>query len=151
MSEPNFIAVINDGPDIKSSNYWENELAANGIIFCSVNGGAIRVCLPPDLYRWVPDIQTATEVVLSRGPWPAMGQAEAVEILYDDGSDSPYVMFLGRSSFAEGLPAKPPPGRKWNLSVWVKEDGLIRKVLDSACYWRTVPSIPCLKAWRERV
>ena len=144
------LMIVNDKADIASTNYWEGELAANGIITISCNGGAIRVLLPPALYHAVPDMKTAAECVISRGPWPEMRQSDAVEILFDDGSDAPYAMFLGRTSFADAPPAEPTEGREWMLSVWMKsEAGRIYRALERTCHWRRVSSIPCLKPWGE--
>jgi hypothetical protein len=62
-------------------------------------------------------MQAAQECVLSRGPWPAQGILEAVEIMWDDGSDSPYAaVHLTPESFGV-LPAEPPPGPRMATSA----------------------------------
>ena len=52
-------------------------------------------------------MRESRECVLSRGPWPAAGLADAVEILFDDDSEEPYALHLPPESF-DLLPARPP-------------------------------------------
>ena len=126
------IQVSNHGPLIVATNYWESELAAAGKLFVSVNAGAIRILLPPTLYGALSDMRTARHCVLTRGP-----ADEMVEILFDDLSDRPYVIELSSNSF-DMLPAKPPPGREWSVSVWVLRDGRPDKALELMCHWREI-------------
>jgi hypothetical protein len=140
------IRVTNHGPLLLSSNYWESELAAAGKLFVSVNAGAIRILLPPQLYGDLADMRSAPECVLSRGPWPAERQREAVEIMWDDGSANPYALHLTPASF-DSLPGEPMLGREWILSVWTKKDSSPHKALERRCHWRRVVRIPCLEPW----
>lgn len=142
------IQLSNHGPIIVSTNYWDSELAQAGKLFVSVNAGAIRVLLPPASYGWLTDMRTARECVLSRGPWPAENAAEGLEIMWDDGSDSPFALFLTPESF-DMLPAEPASGREWICSVWTAKDGKPHRALDRRCHWRKVAKIPWLKAWAE--
>jgi hypothetical protein len=68
--------------------------------------------------------------------------------MWDDASDSPYVMHLAVESF-DVLPGPPPPGRLWECSVWTELDGQPHKSLERICYWRRVKKIPCLQRWHE--
>lgn len=52
------IRVTNHGPLLLSSNYWKSELAAAGKLFVSVNAGAIRILLPPQLYGDLADMRS---------------------------------------------------------------------------------------------
>lgn len=155
------ITVENHGPLILRSNYWDSELALAGKLWCSVNAGAIRVLLPPQLYGYLTDMRAAKECVLSRGPWPTGVYRDAqtivalhdhldgIEIMWDDGSDSPYALHLTPASF-DLLPAEPDAGREWILTVWTKKDSSPHKALERRCYWRRVPQIPWLKPWSAR-
>lgn len=140
------ITVSNHGPLILATNYWESEYAAAGKVFCSVNAGAIRVLLPPSSYPWLADMRTAKYCVLSRGPWWQGLSREAVEIMWEDGSDSPFALHLTSDSF-DLLPGEPDPGREWVCSVWTQKDGRPQKSLEHICHWRRVPKIPCLAPW----
>ena len=145
------IQITNHGPLITATNYWGSELARAGKLFVSVNAGAIRVLLPPQLYGALADMRAAPECVLSRGPWldaeaPDNLFAEGIEIMWDDGSDSPYALHLAPASF-DLLPAEPDAGREWLLTVWTAKDGKPHKSLERKCHWRRVPRIPWLKPW----
>lgn len=160
------IQISNHGPLITSTNYWESELASAGKLYASVNAGAIRVLLPPALYWMLADMRGATECVLSRGPWtvdltPGQTQSmnlprsvekavmEGIEILFEDGSDTPFALHLTPASF-DMLPAAPEPSRDWVLSVWTAKDGQPHKALERKCYWRRVARIPWLKSWNKQ-
>lgn len=142
------IKITNHGPLIVETNYWSTDLAAGGKIYCSTNAGAIRVLLPPALYGQLVDMRTCEYCILSRGPWPEMRLAEAVELLFEDHSDSPYTLHLAAESF-DLLPAEPEAGREWVLSVWTAKDGKPHKAFERICHWRKVASIPCLQPWKE--
>ena len=141
------IEIHNHGPLILSTNYWDSELAREGKLFVSVNAGAIRILLPPQAYGWLSDMRMARECILSRGPLPEQQEAEGIEILWDDGSDSPFALHLTAASF-DLLPAEPEAGREWICSTWTAKDGRPHKSLERICHWRRVSKIPCLLPWQ---
>jgi hypothetical protein len=71
---------------------------------------------------------------------------EAIEIMWEDGSESPYALHLTPESF-DLLPAEPPPGREWTLAVYVAKDGKPHRAMERICHWRRVDRLPCLKKW----
>jgi hypothetical protein len=142
------LEIANDGPRIVATNYWDTGQAAAGKIYLSCNAGAVRMLLPPALGHYVPEMKTARYAILSRGPWPALGRPEAVEILWEDESDSPFAQQFSPESF-DLLPAEPPPGRGWVISVWGPKQGRPQQLLERPCRWRRVKKIPCLKAWGQ--
>jgi hypothetical protein len=143
------ILIENHGPLITATNYWDSELAHRGKLFVSVNAGAVRLLLPSAMYPVLADMRTAKECVLSRGPWPAERRQEAVELLFDDGSDTPFALQLTPESF-DLLPAEPEVGREWVCAVWIAKDGRPHKSLERVCHWRRVERIPWLKPWKEK-
>lgn len=144
------IHVENHGPLIIATNYWASEYATAGKMFCSVNAGAVRLLLPPSFRPAINAMRAAREVVLSRGPWPEAGVIEAVEIMFDDGSDNPWCAHLTSESF-DILPADPPPGREWIISVWIAKKEKPHKSLERPCHWRRVPRVPWLRPWIETI
>jgi hypothetical protein len=142
------IEIQNHGPLILATNYWESELAQAGKFYCSVNAGSIRLLVPPSQRASIEDMRASQYVVLSRGPWPAQGLPEAVELLFEDGSDSPFALHLAPESF-DLLPAEPPAGRGWVLSVWDSKKGKPHKAVERICHWRRAPRIPWLRPWKE--
>jgi hypothetical protein len=141
------IEVQNHGPLLLSTNYWESPLAERGLVFCSVNAGAIRLLLPPQRYGDLAEMRTGKFCVLSRGPWPAERKPEAIEIMCEDGSDTPYSLHLTPESF-DLLPAEPESGKEWTLAVYVAKDGKPHKSMERVCHWRRVDRLPCLKEWK---
>lgn len=132
----NFLRIDNHGPLIVSTDYWGSDLARAGKVFCSVNGSAIRVLLPPALYSTLADMRQARECVLSRGPWPAERKPEGVEIMWDDGSDAPFALHLTPESF-DLLPGEPEPGAP-SLAVQTEHTHSRppHKALERICHWR---------------
>ncbi len=57
------LVVGNNGPDIRSTNYWQSEYAKGGIVFLSMNAGAFCLLLPPALESTLADMRTAKEVM----------------------------------------------------------------------------------------
>lgn len=141
-----FFSFQNHGPLLVATNYWQSEHAHAGKLYCSVNAGAIRVLLPESQRPVINELRTAEYAILSRGPWPAENRTEAVEILWEDKSDSPHCWHLSVESF-DLLPAEPEPGRDWTISIWDEKKHRPHKCLERPCYWRRVPQIPWLKPW----
>lgn len=135
------IRIENHGPLIRATNYWESELASSGKFWVSVNAGAVRILVPQSRYADLADMRAAKECVLSRGP------DDAIEIMFDDGSDQPYALHLTPTSF-DLLPTAPEPGREWLLTVWLAKDGQPHKALERVCHWRRSARIPDLRPWR---
>lgn len=140
------ISVTNHGPLIAETNYWGSAIEQAGKLYVSVNAGAVRLLLPRRLLHLVGEMRSSRHVILSRGPWPAMKLPEAVELLFEDGTDSPFSLHLSPESF-DVLPAAPEPGLEWVLSVWVDKAGP-HKALERRCYWRRSARLPDLSLWQ---
>ncbi len=140
------IVTKNHGPLIVSSTYWGSEMEQAGKLYVSVNAGAVRVLVPAKRRALIAECRGSKYVVLSRGPWPAAGLADAAEILFEDGTDTPYALHLSPESF-DLLPDEPPAGREWVLALWTAKKGKPHKSLERRCFWRRVLEIPWLKPW----
>jgi hypothetical protein len=107
---PNFITVGNRGEDIslESTNYWDSEMAHRGNLFLSWNAGAGRLLVPDCLTSAIPEMLTGSVAVISRGPWPAGQKADAIEIMFEDDSDSPFCMHLSVEQCSQMLPGRHP-------------------------------------------
>jgi hypothetical protein len=102
----------------------------------------IRLLIPEALSHQVPDmIKGCKEVVLTRGPWAAMGLQEAVEILFEDNSSNPFALFLDARTFD----LLPKINGRWSLSIWT--EGLQKHGEFRARVRRG--TIPCLKSWKK--
>lgn len=142
------IVTSNHGSLITASTFWGSEYDRASKLFISCNAGAIRIMLPSQHRTLVNEMRGSKYAICSRGPWPEMRAAEAVELLFEDGSDSPFCLHLTAESF-DLLPAEPEAGREWTLTVWTDDKGKPHKALERPCHWRRVPKIPCLKPLGE--
>jgi hypothetical protein len=142
------IETQNRGQEVVSSTYWQSEYANDGKDFVSCNAGALRVLLPPARTHAVTDMRGAREVVLSRGPMPDAGGREMVELMWDDGSDTPFCLHLAPQLFDE-LPAEPPPDSEWVCIVYTERNGAPHQEIMQVCHWRRVAALPCLKPWQR--
>lgn len=141
------IEITNHGPLILSSTFWGSPHEQAGKLFVSPNAGAIRVLIPSQHRGIIEECRQSRYAVLSRGPWPEMGLADAVEIMFEDGSDSPFALHLSPESFG-GMPGEPEAGREWVVALWTAKKGRPHKSLERVCHWRRVASIPCLEPWQ---
>jgi hypothetical protein len=141
------ITVGNHGPLIAETNYWQSSVEAAGKLFVSCNAGAIRVLVPRVHRHIIQDMRAGRVCILSRGPWPEMRLSDAVEIMWDDGSDDPFALHLSTESF-DLVPSEPPPGQEWIVSAWDVKKGRPHKAVERVCHWRRVSHIPCMERWR---
>lgn len=142
------IAVRNHGAILLWTTYWTSDLERAGQFYVSVNAGAIRILVPRRLATVINEWRPSDCVICSRGPWPDQGVEEAVELLFEDGTDAPFALHLTPASF-DMLPGPPNPGREWVLSAWVEKKGRPHKALERPCRWRRVPELPWLKQWED--
>ena len=139
------LRIKNHGGLLLETNYWDLPPKPGEVCFGSVNAGAFRLLLRPAAEPHIPDLLTARECVVSRGPWPAVGLADALEILFDDGTADPFALHLQIESF-DRVPTAADAGREWTLSVWVRRGrGKPHQVLVRPCWYRLVPQIPHLQ------
>lgn len=118
--------------------------ARAGKVFLSTNAGAFRLLIPKALEDEVREMKTATRVIVSRGPWPDAGQSDAVELLFEDGTDSPYVIHLGATSLNR-LPANEDDGRDDLLfSAWIWRSDGPRRALGLPASYRRVGRLPTI-------
>lgn len=135
------IVIKNDGPEITETNYFETANARRGALYLSVNAGAFRLLVPRSMEGEIREFETAREIVVSRGPRPDVGQRDAIEILFDDHTPTPYAVHIGANQ-VDRMPAASDAGREFDFSVWV--DGP-RCVLRSRCTYRAVKHLPWMK------
>ena len=79
------ISISNDGPSIMSTTYWATEHARRGLLYLSINAGALRLLVPDavrgELIGSLPPVGTECEAVIS----PA-----TVRVVWLDDPEQPY-------------------------------------------------------------
>jgi hypothetical protein len=142
------IETHNHGPLIVASSYWGSAIEAAGKFFASVNAGTIRVLVPRTQRAVIQECRAARYAILSRGPWPDQHLEEAVEVLWEDGSEAPYCWHWSPETF-DALPGEPEPGRQWVIALWDLKKNAPHKAMERPCHWRRVPRLPWLEPLGE--
>ncbi len=138
------LLIGNKGQAISSTNYWDSEPAKSGFCFLSWNANAARLLVPDFLESSILEMRSAKYVIVSRGPWPEQAGREALELLFEDDSDSPYCVTLGAENTDRLLPKK-DQGGGFVFTVWTRSGEMLRL----PGKYRVVKTIPCLAPWRS--
>ena len=144
LNSNTFLKVSNQGPLIKSTNFWETEMAKEGNLFLSFNAGAARLLVPKN-HKNLPDMTACDYVILTRGRW--QGQP-SYELLFEDNSDSPFVIHMNGATFDRLLPES-EAGRDLPLYIYVPEGGKPVLAARKPVRFRVAPHLPCMKPIRN--
>lgn len=90
--------TINNRPDgtIADTNYWQSEYNARGLAYLSGHRLGLRLLLPTaHAAEWLPKIQTGKRAVIE--PPARQGYTNHIDIVFDDGTDSPFSLCLDRT------------------------------------------------------
>ena len=136
------ITIRNNGPHIEETNYFDSEMAEDGLLYLSWNAGAARLLVPDVQAIYIPEMLAVSEVVLSRGSWPIRGKKDALEILFDDDSISPLALHLSEQQWSWMLKDS-DSGKSFPFSVWSRK-GLAGKHIG---HFRRVCELPNLQPW----
>ncbi|MBJ7543286.1 hypothetical protein [Rhodomicrobium udaipurense] len=128
--------IDNDGPEIVSTDYFETPNARAGALFLSVNAGVFRLLVPPRLEYALCEMKTGREAIISRGPWPEMGRDDALELMFEDGTDNPFALHFGVEQI-DRMPLREDEGRSGLIcTVWTT--GPTRRLILPARYRRAL-------------
>lgn len=90
--------TINNSPDgtIADTNYWQSEYNERGLAYLSGHRLGLRLLLPTaHAAEWLPEIQTGKRAVIE--PHGRQGYTNHIDIVFDDGTDSPFSLCLDRN------------------------------------------------------
>jgi hypothetical protein len=138
------ITIANQGQRIASTNYWDSDHAKAGYLYLSWNAGAARLLLPDNQKSMLREMKTGKYVIVSRGPWPEHGNREALELLFEDGSDIPFTIHLVAEQTDRLLP-EDNQGGGFVVTVWTRGGEKMRL----PGKYRAVDRIPCMQPWSE--
>ena len=114
QDRPQILSVENEGARILRTNYWDTALARAGALFVSTNLRCFRLLVPAKLANQVlREVRGAREVVLTRGAIPSSGQPDALEILFEDHSQSPFSVHV----MAQQCTSLPPPDESGRVDL----------------------------------
>lgn len=138
------LIIENNGPQIRRTNYWDLPPAIHGRMYLSWNAGAARLLVPDNQVGTLVDMETAFEVVISRGPWPARDQADALELLFDDRTAAPFALHLSMGQTDRILPDA-EQGGGFVVTAWTRDGH--RPYHTWAGRYRRVARLPDLSPW----
>lgn len=136
--------IQNRGQAILSTNYWYSEHAKAGLYYLSWNAGAGRVLVPDSQKASLREMKGAHEVIVSRGSWVDQGNRDALELLWEDGSEAPFCLHLVAEQCDRLIPEE-QQGGGFFITVWTRGGAKGRW----PGRYRTVPEIPYLKPWNS--
>ena len=143
------IHIGNDGGEIVETNYFSGEMSE--FLFLSFNGGAARLLIPdsyvdeiPEMLRGVKDIVITYSKVFNHKE--ARGENGAYEILFDDHSSNPYVIYIP-SQQSDRILSLADSGQELDFFMVTSEGGC--KQLDILCRFRIASEVPCLLGWED--
>lgn len=139
------IIIKNQGQAIVETNYFDIAHAQAGALYLSWNASAARLLVPDSQKQILRELRGAREVLISRGPWADQGNRDALELLWEDDSDNPFVLHLAIEQ-SDRLLLDTDQGSGIWCSVWTR-GGMKGRW---PARYRRVTRLPCLQAWSEQ-
>jgi hypothetical protein len=87
------LLIVNDGPELAETNYFDSPRAHAGLIFGSWNASALRLFIPDNQRAALPEMRAALNVPVTQGFMTSWGR-DALEIVFDDRSSSPFTLWI---------------------------------------------------------
>lgn len=135
QTEP--LIIANRGGDIQETNYFDSAMARQGMFFLSWNASVGRILVPDTQHRFLLEMATATECVMTRGS--AKGE-DTLELMFDDRSNAPFVIYMCQQSTDRWFASVDKP---FTVAAWTR-DG---KAGEWVGRYRMVDELPCLRPW----
>lgn len=85
-----WIEIQNDGPLLRSTNYWQTPPARRGVMLLSGNAGALRLLVPRAAMGDIAQMRTGTRVTIER----SLSPEHEIDIVFEDGTDEPYCVLM---------------------------------------------------------
>lgn len=133
------ITISNNHQAITATNYWDSAHAKRGLYFASWNAGALRLLVPDNQVAEITEMRTGPRCIVTRGK---LNGVDCLELMWDDGSDSPYCIHLDMRQTDRAIESEPAA---MVVTAWTR-NGL-------AATWpgryRVTATLPCLLPWVE--
>lgn len=143
------ITVENDGEFVAGTNYFSTKRAQDGLAFLSMNAGALRLLVPASIAYVINEVETGRHVVVTHGVHRQVG-LQMYELLFDDGSDSPFsFQILPEQIDRGGIGIAQAASKSRKLHVYLEDSGC-RLVATFDVFFRESDYLPCLKPWRTK-
>lgn len=136
------ITIGNKGQAVTHTNYWDSDFAEAGMLFLTWNAGAARLLVPDSMKSSIREMKTAKYVIISSGPLYCRGGVDALELLFEDGSDTPLAITMSAEMSDRKLTDRRIDAGL-NFTVWTRSG---MKLMLPGKY-RVVDQVPCLRKW----
>lgn len=138
----------NNGPELISTNYWESQACQKGYVYLTINAGCFRLLVPAGKGLSMDDMKTGQVVLVTRGPWPDFEKIDALELLFEDHTDNPFVLHIV-SEQCDRMPMEADCDNqgddpKWKFAVYTEKDG---KVFEVPARYRIANKLPFMEKW----
>lgn len=137
------ILIENNGQELSHTNFWDHQMAARGFLFLSWNAGSARLLVPDNQKLMIDEIRSAKYAIISVGRLNGKSGPVALEILFEDNSDSPFSVQINYEQCDRILP-KSAHRSEFLMSIWTR-DG---EALQMPGKYRVVDKLPYLKEWK---
>ena len=115
------IEIANDGQMLAGTTYWQTEHASAGMCYLSGNAGAWRLLVPEAAEGLLAEMHTGRTATIE----PSLHIAGNWDVVFDDGTDSPFSIALSPGQIDRALDSGP-----CRLTVWTEAGG---RVIDLTC------------------
>lgn len=119
------ITISSSGSELAATNYWESEHAHSGLCYLSANAGVLRLLVPEAAENLLGEMRTGKSAYVENS---MQAPGRAWDIVFDDGSDSPFALTLDRKQTDRAMERGP-----CRLAVWTQRG----KILEIRCDVRT--------------
>ena len=136
------LTISNKGQALADTTYWDSDHARAGLLYLTWNAGAARLLIPDTAKPMLREMKGAREVIVSRGPWTDQGNRDALELLWEDGSNEPFCVHLVAEQTDRLIPEY-QQGGGFVVTAWTR-GGLKARWPGK---YRVVPQIPDLTPW----
>lgn len=127
------LQLLNKGPLICQTNYWQSELAKRQFFLVSLHRETVRILLPPYFYGHVESMFPATETLIYFY-YNEERKKQMAKIVFNDNSDNPYWLHGYLNQF-DRLPSKHEYNAPFDLTIWIEENSIPKNVLSGTCHF----------------
>ena len=142
------LVIGNNSQEIKDTNYWDSINNASGQFYLSINAGCVRLLIPQNYsedFDFISDILSSKQIVLSILKKELIQEGQlAVELMFDDYSDSPYCIHMGITQI-DRLFTNEDNNKVTRFISYAKG---LKVIQDTHCGIRHVNQIPCMAQWK---
>ena len=138
-------ATFEKDGSISQSDYWDTEMCQRGFVFMYFIDGFYSLCIPNEKHAIFNEVKGIEPVIITKGQYKT--KEECYEIMFDDGSENPYMMILEPEQVFF-KPSNEFLGWKGKMNILAGSPKNIKLKMDKLFY-RIGVTLPCLQPVNE--